>query len=555
MVHPRKRERRHGDTNNNNALMPFWYHYHRWATCATAALTVAASLLIHHHHHHHHNSGGGRGGGGGGVLVEAFAPGVVVVCSQQRRFASSCLTRRRSTSPPPLRSYTNTNSIKSLQQNPQLRYRPSSSTSSGSGSVNSSSNGSSQSPLLSSASICFNNWTEDDAGAVWSHDAAPAATAAAAVVSSSTCNSITSPPPHSMITRNDKVVLASAAMATVVAFVALLSASGANGAWRYYLAGGICAATSHAVPVPVDVVKTRQQIDPTLKNNNVAFLPAARTIVAKEGVSALFLGLGPTIWGYFLEGSLKFGIYEVLKPAVQSLVATRWMAYVICGVVSGLVASVVLCPMEALRIRLVSEPGYARDVGGSWMHGGLKMFKKEGIFGLFGKGMSPMIAKQVPYTVTKNVSFDLMTRFAYSVMAKTATTMSAATSFLIPLTAAAIASILSCIASQPGDMLLSVINAHEGKQSTCDVAKQLWRSSLSSLSQQHDDDDDHDDDPNSIVGGRHSRRRRRLRCFRGQAFFVGMNTRFMHVGIIVTMQLLIYDMVKRLCGIAATGSV
>jgi solute carrier family 25 (mitochondrial phosphate transporter), member 3 len=326
------------------------------------------------------------------------------------------------------------------------------------------------------------------------------------------------------ITTTDKVIMAGGTLATVLLFYALLSA-GAAGSWRFYLAGGICAATSHAVPVPVDVIKTRQQIDASLEN--IPFMQAARSIVHTEGISALFLGMGPTVCGYFFEGSLKFGIYEVLKPAVQSLVSTRWMAYVLCGIVSGLVASVALCPMEALRIRLVSEPDYA-GAGGNWIQGGLKMLKTEGVFGLC-KGMNPMIAKQVPYTVTKNVSFDLMTCFAYSIIA----TRTAVTTFFIPLVAAAIASVLSCIASQPGDMLLSVINAHEGKQNTRDVAKQLWRSS------------------SHLVGEGGGRRRGR----RGQAFFVGMNTRFMHVGIIVTMQLLIYDMVKRLCGIAATGSV
>jgi len=30
-----------------------------------------------------------------------------------------------------------------------------------------------------------------------------------------------------------------------------------SGAWRYYLAGGICASTSHAITTPIDVVKVR----------------------------------------------------------------------------------------------------------------------------------------------------------------------------------------------------------------------------------------------------------------------------------------------------------
>jgi uncharacterized membrane protein (DUF2068 family) len=43
-------------------------------------------------------------------------------------------------------------------------------------------------------------------------------------------------------------------LATAFAFAALMSVSG-PGAWRYFLAGGICAAVSHAITTPIDVVK------------------------------------------------------------------------------------------------------------------------------------------------------------------------------------------------------------------------------------------------------------------------------------------------------------
>jgi hypothetical protein len=33
------------------------------------------------------------------------------------------------------------------------------------------------------------------------------------------------------------------------------------GAWRYFLAGGVCACFSHAIATPIDVIKTRQQVD------------------------------------------------------------------------------------------------------------------------------------------------------------------------------------------------------------------------------------------------------------------------------------------------------
>jgi solute carrier family 25 (mitochondrial phosphate transporter), member 3 len=256
-------------------------------------------------------------------------------------------------------------------------------------------------------------------------------------------------------------------------------------------------------------------------------LAAGRDIIQEEGVGALWAGLGPTYWGYLLEGAVKFGVYEILKPSMTvwlSRIATatsmtifnsQLLAFVFSGMVSGLAASLVLCPMEALRIRLVSEPDFAP---GGWIQGGYKILQKEGVQG-FVKGFTPMVMKQVPYTVTKNVSFDVITKIFYSSLRQAGLVVSGTMMFAIPLVSAGIASILSSISSQPGDMVLSLVNAHEGDMKTKDV----WNSIMQSD-----------------------------RGFRG--FFIGGKTRLLHVGMIVTIQLLIYDYVKRLCGIAATGS-
>jgi solute carrier family 25 phosphate transporter 3 len=258
-----------------------------------------------------------------------------------------------------------------------------------------------------------------------------------------------------------------------------------------------------------------------------SFLSAARSIVEEEGFGALWAGLGPTYWGYLLEGAVKFGVYEVLKPAMTSWLSkmaaatsvsvlnSQLLAFVLSGAVSGFAASLVLCPMEALRIRLVAEPDFA---SGGWIQGGFEILQNEGVQG-FVKGLNPMILKQVPYTVTKNVSFDFITRMFYSMLRQAGLAISGTTTFVIPLLAAAIASILSSISSQPGDMILSLVNAHEGDLKTRDVWKSIMKSD---------------------------------RGIRG--FFVGFKARLLHVGLTVTIQLLIYDYIKRLCGIAATGS-
>lgn len=248
----------------------------------------------------------------------------------------------------------------------------------------------------------------------------------------------------------------------------------------------------------------------------------------EDGFKALWAGLGPTTFGYLLEGAIKFGVYEILKPALKSWLSAiaslssslvflkaPFYSFVLSGIVSGLAASFILCPMEVIRIRLVAEPHYT---SGNWLRGGYKILRKEGVNG-FSKGLNPMILKQVPYTVTKNVSFDLITRFFYSTVRQSGVqAISSSIKFTIPLVSAAIASVLSSLTSQPGDTILSLSCAHDGDYRTRDISRNIYRSDR------------------GIAG-----------------FFVGTKTRLLHVGMIVTIQLLIYDYVKRLCGIGATG--
>mmetsp|Transcript_26660 Transcript_26660/g.40322 ORF Transcript_26660/g.40322 Transcript_26660/m.40322 type:complete len:151 (+) Transcript_26660:151-603(+) len=59
---------------------------------------------------------------------------------------------------------------------------------------------------------------------------------------------------HDSITAVDKVVMATTSVSLVLGFILLVTR---GGGWRFYLAGGLCAAISHAVATPIDVVKVR----------------------------------------------------------------------------------------------------------------------------------------------------------------------------------------------------------------------------------------------------------------------------------------------------------
>ena len=85
---------------------------------------------------------------------------------------------------------------------------------------------------------------------------------------------------------------------------------------EFFAAGALCATLTHGAMTPIDVVKTRIQVDPALARHSL--LSAGRKIVANEGPSALLTGFGPTAVGYFIQGGGKFAGYEFFKKQFVS---------------------------------------------------------------------------------------------------------------------------------------------------------------------------------------------------------------------------------------------
>lgn len=120
-----------------------------------------------------------------------------------------------------------------------------------------------------------------------------------------------------------------------------------------------------------------------------------RQVIAKEGAGALLTGLGPTAAGYFLQGAFKFGGYELFKQQSINILGyetardNRTAVYLASSALAEFFADIALCPLEATRIRLVSEPTYANGLVGGFS----KMLKNEGI-GAFYAGFGPILFKQ-----------------------------------------------------------------------------------------------------------------------------------------------------------------
>ena len=120
-----------------------------------------------------------------------------------------------------------------------------------------------------------------------------------------------------------------------------------------------------------------------------------RQVISKEGAGALLTGFGPTALGYALQGAFKFGGYEFFKKTFIDLVGVeaarenRTAIYLGASGVAEFFADIALCPLEATRIRLVSQPTFANGLVGGFS----KILKNEGV-GAFYSGFGPILFKQ-----------------------------------------------------------------------------------------------------------------------------------------------------------------
>ncbi|EPS45454.1 hypothetical protein H072_632 [Dactylellina haptotyla CBS 200.50] len=229
---------------------------------------------------------------------------------------------------------------------------------------------------------------------------------------------------------------------------------------RFALAGAVGCAVTHGALTPVDVVKTRIQLEPTVYNKGM--IGGFRQVIQAEGAGALLTGLGPTVIGYFLQGAFKFGGYEFFKKqsidflGVESATNNRTAVYLGSSALAEFFADIALCPLEATRIRLVSQPTFASGL----VSGFAKILSQEGV-GAFYSGFGPILFKQVPYTMAKFVVFEKISEGIYnSVIDKS--TASGATQTAVNLSSGLGAGFAAAIISQPADTMLSKINKTKG---------------------------------------------------------------------------------------------
>ncbi|WVZ22436.1 hypothetical protein V8G54_000980 [Vigna mungo] len=148
-------------------------------------------------------------------------------------------------------------------------------------------------------------------------------------------------------------------------------------------AGGVfsCGLTHMAV-TPLDLVKCNMQIDP-VKYKNIT--SGFGVLLKEQGAKGFFRGWVPTLLGYSAQGACKFGFYEFFKKYYSDLagpenaVKYKTIIYLAGSASAEVIADIALCPMEAVKVRVQTQPGFARGLS----DGLPKFIKAEGASGSF----------------------------------------------------------------------------------------------------------------------------------------------------------------------------
>uniref|UniRef100_UPI00358E0B7B solute carrier family 25 member 3 isoform X1 n=2 Tax=Myxine glutinosa TaxID=7769 RepID=UPI00358E0B7B len=247
------------------------------------------------------------------------------------------------------------------------------------------------------------------------------------------------------------------------------------GSPKYYATcgfGGIlsCGIT-HTAIVPLDLVKCRIQVNP-LKYKNI--FNGFSVTLKEDGTRGLAKGWAPTFFGYSMQGLCKFGFYEIFKNVYSDFLGEektyiwRTSLYLAASASAEFFADIALCPMEACKVRIQTQPGFANTL----REAAPKMYAEEGLWAFY-KGVAPLWMRQIPYTMMKFACFERTVEALYLyVVPKPRSECSKPEQLVVTFVAGYIAGVFCAIVSHPPDTVVSVLNNESGS-SALEVLKRL----------------------------------------------------------------------------------
>lgn len=234
---------------------------------------------------------------------------------------------------------------------------------------------------------------------------------------------------------------------------------------QYYLAcgfgGAFACSTTHAAITPLDLVKCRRQVDSSLYKSNIQ---GWKAIMKGEGAGALFTGFGATFIGYGFQGAGKYGLYEVFKKKYSDILGDqiasnyKTSVFLAASASAEFFADIFLCPWEAIKLKMQTTlPPYATTLP----KGFSKFLADEGVKGMY-KGIGPLWARQIPYTMVKFATFENIVAATYKALPYEKEEMSKVGQTGVSFFSGYIAGLFCATVSHPADVLTSLVNADRG---------------------------------------------------------------------------------------------
>jgi hypothetical protein len=191
-----------------------------------------------------------------------------------------------------------------------------------------------------------------------------------------------------------------------------------NNVYKGLMYGGIASCIGETATMPVDVVKTRLQMDGAggQKLYRGTF-HCARALVSSEGLSALFKGLSPALVRQASYGSLRYGLYSPIRnslgvqPGTPKTEIPIWKK-VLAGGLSGALASAAANPTDLIKVRLQTDGQLIGEDGAfrpkrfrGMVHAFLSIIREEGVLGLW-KGVGPTVSRASVLAASELSTYD-----------------------------------------------------------------------------------------------------------------------------------------------------
>ncbi|KAL0712652.1 hypothetical protein Bca4012_019630 [Brassica carinata] len=160
--------------------------------------------------------------------------------------------------------------------------------------------------------------------------------------------------------------------------------------------GAFAGAVSTALTNPVEVVKVRLQMNP-----NAVPIAEVREIVSKEGIGALWKGVGPAMARAAALTASQLATYDETKRILvrRTSLEEGFHLHLCSSVVAGVVSTLITAPMDMIKTRLMLQQASENvRIYRNGFHCGYKVIRKEGPLALY-KGGFAIFARLGPQTM------------------------------------------------------------------------------------------------------------------------------------------------------------